>query len=72
VLSWSGLPVVEVRSTAFLEGLFLQLAGGVATHERFLAPLVAGKNSTIAAFDVARAVAEILSDPEKHVSKTTT
>jgi uncharacterized protein YbjT (DUF2867 family) len=67
MLSWSGLPVVEVRPTAFLEGLFLQLAGGVATQDRLLAPLGAGKNSAIAAFDVARAVVEILSDPEKHV-----
>ena len=39
MLSWSGLPVVEVRPTAFLEGLFLQLAGGVATLDRLLAPL---------------------------------
>lgn len=67
MLSWSGLPVVEVRPTAFLEGLFLQLAGGVAMQDKLLAPLGKGKNSAIAAFDVARVVAEILSDPGKHI-----
>jgi uncharacterized protein YbjT (DUF2867 family) len=70
VLSWSGLPVVEVRPTAFLEGLFLQLAGGVATQDQLLAPLGNGKNSAIAAFDVARSVTAILSNPAKHIGKT--
>ena len=70
VLSWSGLPVVEVRPTAFMEGLFLQLARGVATQDRLAAPLGSGKNSAIAAFDVARVVAEILGDPDRHIGQT--
>src|SRR5260370_8390908 len=34
-LSWSGLPVVTVRPTVFLEGFFLQLAapGARASHQ---------------------------------------
>lgn len=70
VLSWSGLPVVEVRPTAFMEGLFLQLAGAVAAQGKILAPLGAGKNSAIAAYDVARVVAEILVAPDRHIGQT--
>ena len=70
VLSWSGLPVVEVRPTAFLEGLFLQLAGAVASRNMLIAPLGEGKNSAIAAIDVARSIAEILINPVGHIGKT--
>jgi uncharacterized protein YbjT (DUF2867 family) len=70
ILSWSGLPVVEVRPTAFMEGLFLQSAKGVAMQNKIMAPLGKGKNSAIAAFDVARVIAEILSDPTEHIGKT--
>ena len=70
VLQWSGLPVVEVRPTAFLEGLFLQLAGGVAARDALIAPLGVGKNSAIAAVDVARSVAAVLREPTVHIGKT--
>lgn len=70
ILSWSGLPVVEVRPTAFMEGLFLQTARSVATQDKLTAPFGTGKNSAIAAFDVARVIAEILSDPAKHIGQT--
>ncbi len=69
VLSWSGLPVVEVRPTAFLEGLFLQLAGGVATQDALIAPLGDGRNSAIAAIDVARSIAAVLGNPAEHIGK---
>lgn len=70
ILSWSGLPVVEVRPTAFMEGLFLQSSKGIAMQNKILAPLGKGKNSAIAAFDVARVIAEILSDPTRHIGQT--
>jgi uncharacterized protein YbjT (DUF2867 family) len=70
ILSWSGLPVVEVRPTAFMEGLFLQSTKGISTQNKILAPFGKGKNSAIAAFDVARSIAEILSDPAKHIGRT--
>lgn len=71
ILSWSGLPVVEVRPTAFMEGLFLQTAKAVATQDKIMAPFGKGKNSAIAAFDVARVIAEILSDPAAgHIGQT--
>lgn len=70
ILSWSGLPVVEIRPTAFMEGLFLQSTRGVAMQDRLLAPFGKGKNSAIAAVDVARVVAEVLSDPAAHIGRT--
>jgi len=70
ILSWSELPVVEVRPTAFMEGLFLQSTRGVAVQNKIMAALGKGKNSAIAAFDVARVIAEILSDPAKHIGQT--
>jgi uncharacterized protein YbjT (DUF2867 family) len=70
ILGWSGLPVVEVRPTAFMEGLFLQSAKGVSLQDKLLAPFGQGKNSAIAAFDVARVIAVILQDPSSHVGKT--
>jgi uncharacterized protein YbjT (DUF2867 family) len=70
ILSWSGLPVVEVRPTAFMEGLFLQTAKAVSMQDKLIAPFGKGKNSAIAAVDVARVIAEILSDPADHVGQT--
>lgn len=70
ILGWSGLPVVQVRPTAFMEGLFLQSARGVAVRNRLMAPFGQGKNSAIAAFDVARVIAAILQDPSRHVGQT--
>ena len=66
-LSWSGLPVVTVRPTVFLEGFFLQLAApGVRASDELALPLGGGKTSPISAVDVARAVAVILDDRTAH------
>ena len=54
-LSWSGLPVVTVRPTVFLEGFFLLLAAaGVRASDELALPLGGGKTSPISAVDVAR------------------
>ena len=45
ILSWSGLPVVEVRPTAFMEGLLLQTAKTVSLQDKIMAPFGMGKNS---------------------------
>src|SRR5262252_5792127 len=67
-LSWSGLPVVTVRPTVFLEGFFLQLAApGVRASDELALPFGGGKTSPISAVDVARAVAVILDDPAPHI-----
>ena len=69
-LSWSGLPVVTVRPTVFLEGFFLQLAApGVRASDELALPLGGGKTSPISAVDVARAVAVILDDPAPHIGQ---
>ncbi len=69
-LSWSGLPVVTVRPTVFLEGFFLLLAAaGVRNSDALALPMGDGKTSPISAVDVARAVAVILDDPAPHIGQ---
>src|SRR5215469_8202723 len=67
-LSWSGLPVVTVRPTVFLEGFFLLLAAAsVHDADELALPMGAGKTSPVSSVDVARAVAAILDDPAPHI-----
>jgi uncharacterized protein YbjT (DUF2867 family) len=69
-LAWSGLPVVTVRPTVFLEGFFLLLAAaGVRENDELAVPLGSGKTSPVSAVDVARAVSVILDDPAPHIGK---
>jgi uncharacterized protein YbjT (DUF2867 family) len=71
VLNWSGLPVIHVRPTVFLDNpLFTILASRALRDRDVLAlPFGAGRTSPIAAADVAAVVAAILSDPSDHISK---
>ena len=69
-LSWSGLPVVTVRPTVFLEGFFLRLAAGVRETDELALPMGSGKTSPISAVDVARAVSVILDNPAAHIGRT--
>ncbi len=67
-LAWSGLPVVTVRPTVFLEGFFLRLAAaGIRDSDELALPLGDSKTSPISAVDVARAVSVILDDPASHI-----
>jgi uncharacterized protein YbjT (DUF2867 family) len=69
-LSWSGLPIITMRPTVFLEGFFLQLAGpGVRASDELALPMGGGKTSPISAVDVARVVAVILDDPAPHIGQ---
>src|SRR5262245_45397833 len=69
-LSWSGLPVVTVRPTVFLEGFFLQLAApGVRASDELALPMGGGKTSPISAVDVVCAVAVILDEPAPHIGQ---
>jgi len=66
-LSWSGLPVVTIRPTVFLEGFFLPLTGpSVREKGRIELPFGRGKTSPVSSADVARVVATILADPRPH------
>ncbi len=67
-LSWSGLPVVTIRPTVFLEGFFLLFAAaGVREADELALPMGAGKTSPISAVEVARAASAILDDPVPHI-----
>jgi uncharacterized protein YbjT (DUF2867 family) len=69
-LAWSGLPVVTVRPTVFLESFFLRLAAaGVRDRDELALPLGSSRTSPISAVDVARAVSVILDDPAPHIGR---
>jgi uncharacterized protein YbjT (DUF2867 family) len=69
VLNWSGLPVVHVRPTVFLDNpLFTFLASKTVRERGVLAlPFGSGRTSPIAAADVARVVAALLRDPADRI-----
>ncbi|GAA5017721.1 NAD(P)H-binding protein [Actinopolymorpha pittospori] len=71
VLNWSGLPVVHVRPTAFLDNpLFTTLvAPAIADNGTLPLPFGSGRTSPIAARDVARVVTAVLLDPGPHLGK---
>jgi uncharacterized protein YbjT (DUF2867 family) len=69
-LAWSGLPVVTIRPTVFLDGFFLPLvAPSVRDRGRIELPFGRGKTSPVAAADVARVVAAVLADPAPHLGR---
>ncbi len=69
-LNWSGLPVVRVRPTVFLEGFFLIFTSdSVRESNQIRLPFGEGKTSPVAAEDVARVVAALLTDPQPHIGK---
>jgi uncharacterized protein YbjT (DUF2867 family) len=68
-LAWSGLPVVTIRPTMFLD-TFLQTAGpSVRDRSRIELPFGQGKTSPVAASDVARVAAVVLADPGRHLGR---
>jgi uncharacterized protein YbjT (DUF2867 family) len=71
VLNWSGLPVVHIRPTTFLDNpLFTTLAAtSVAEKGTIELPFGSGRTSPIAAVDVARVVATVLVDPRPHLGR---
>lgn len=69
-LDWSGLPVVQVRPTVFMEGFFLRFATTSVKRANELAlPMGSGRTSPISSHDVARVVAAILRAPEAHLGQ---
>src|SRR3954468_12174182 len=68
-LAWSGLPVVTVRPTMFLES-FIPLAGpAVRDRSRIELPFGLGRTNPVAAADVARVVAIVLADHGPHLGR---
>jgi len=71
VLNWSGLPVVHVRPTAFLQHPFFSewAAESIARDSTIRLPFGTGRTSPIDATDVAEVIAAILMSPTPHIGK---
>jgi uncharacterized protein YbjT (DUF2867 family) len=71
VLNWSGLPVVHIRPTSFLDNpLFLALAArSIRENGTIALPFGTGRTSPVAVDDVARVVVTVLRDPAPHVGR---
>ncbi|MEW9528572.1 NAD(P)H-binding protein [Microbispora sp. NPDC049125] len=71
VLNWSGLPVVHIRPTSFLDNpLFTTLAArSIRENGTIALPFGSGRTSPVAVDDVARVVATVLRDPAPHVGR---
>ncbi|XHM65267.1 NAD(P)H-binding protein [Streptomyces nigra] len=69
VLNWSGLPVIHIRPTSFLDNpLFTSAAAQSIKRDGTLAlPFGAGRTSPVAVSDVARVAATVLRDPRGHI-----
>ncbi|MEU6198335.1 NmrA family NAD(P)-binding protein [Streptomyces sp. NPDC047061] len=71
VLDWSGLPVVHIRPTVFLDTpLFTDLAARTIKENSTIAlPFGSGRTSPVAGDDVARVLAAVLRDPAPHIGQ---
>ena len=71
VLNWSGLPVVNVRPTVFLQSPFFLdwAAESIARDAKIRLPFGAGRTSPVDAQDVAEVIATILANPTSHIGK---
>jgi len=70
-LNWSGLPVVHVRPTVFLQHFFFLrwAAESIARDGTIRLPFGSGRTSPIDALDIAEVIAAILASPAAHVAK---
>jgi NAD(P)H dehydrogenase (quinone) len=71
VLNWSGLSVVHVRPTVFLQNPFFMdwAAESIARDATIRLPFGAGRTSPVDAQDVAEVIATILANPTAHIGK---
>ena len=71
VLNWSGLPVIHVRPTVFLDNPLFTFLASQTVRERgvLVLPFGTGRTSPIAADDVARVVAALLRDPADRIGQ---
>ena len=68
-LAWSGVPVITIRPTMFLESFFPLAGPTIRDRSRIELPFGKGKTSPVAAGDVARVVAAVLADPGPHIGR---
>jgi uncharacterized protein YbjT (DUF2867 family) len=71
VLNWSGLPVVHLRTTVFLQNPFFLdwAAESIAKDNTIRLPFGKGRTSPVDARDVAEVAAVILANPAAHLGK---
>jgi len=71
VFDWSGLPVVHIRPTVFLDTpLFTSMAArSIQENGTIALPFGTGRTSPVAVDDVARVLATVLRDPAPHIGK---
>jgi NAD(P)H dehydrogenase (quinone) len=70
VLNWSGLPVIHLRPTYFLEWLLYPWQLPYLQQGILRMPVGKGRHSPIAADDQGRAIAALLKNPETHIGST--
>jgi len=70
VLNWSGLPVIHLRPTYFLEWLLYPWQLPYLQQGILRMPVGRGRHSPIAADDQGRAIAALLNNPEAHIGTT--
>ena len=70
-LNWSGLPVVHIRPTVFLQHFFFLrwAAESIARDGTIRLPFGSGRTSPIDTLDIAEVIAAILASPAAHVGK---
>lgn len=68
VLDWSGLPVVHLRPTVFIDNPLFTFLNAESVRERhtLALPFGDGRTSPVAAADVAAVVATLLAEPQSH------
>ncbi len=71
VLNWSGLPVVHIRPTVFLQNPFFSdwATESIATDSTIKLPFGTGRSSPVDARNVAEVIAVILGSPTAHIGK---
>jgi uncharacterized protein YbjT (DUF2867 family) len=69
VMNWSGVPVVHIRPTVFLDNPLFTMLARRSVHDRGVLPLPfgTGRTSPISAVDVAKVVVALLLDPADQI-----
>jgi len=70
ILNWSGLPVIHLRPTYFLEWLLYPWQLPYLQQGVLRLPVGSGRHSPIAADDQGRVIASLLKNPYGHIGKT--
>jgi uncharacterized protein YbjT (DUF2867 family) len=69
VLNWSGLPVVHIRPTAFLQTFSTLGADSIARDGTLRLPFGDGRISPVDVSDVADVIATVLANPSGHIGR---